>query len=162
MPIRENGRAPVVTGRTLRMQFSSKPSEGGREERKWARNTLSLHQNSNMWGRPMGSSWAKIMLQKSSPPDRNRPILAYLTYLVIGWAQSMGSVALTQIRWRIQSKYLGLSANDALCRRSEWHIFLATTPQFLQIRVISPQDLLRSWQTDPVTTTFKHFWKQRL
>lgn len=103
----------------------------------------------------------KLCFQKFH--GRNRPVLVSLTHSITGlagsqlwelWLWHKCSDGFRTSSWDCQSIMPSAGDLSGTFAQVPHHIFY--------IRVTYPEDLLRSRQTDPVTTTFEHFWKQRL
>ena len=87
---------------------------------------LSLQLASKVWRRSVRNSKTNITHQKSPLLGGNRSVLVRETHSVVGWQQSMRTVALTQ--WPIQSSATGAVSQASSLQQEIWaldlHVFL--------------------------------------
>ena len=87
---------------------------------------LSFQLASKVWRRSVRNSKTNITHQKSPLLGGNRSVLVRVTHSVVGWQQSMRTVALTQ--WPIQSSATGAVSQASSLQQEIWaldvHVFL--------------------------------------
>ncbi|XP_057554188.1 kelch-like protein 7 [Hippopotamus amphibius kiboko] len=130
------------------MQFKSDHGEVGGKTGELGTENLNLQPTSKVQRRPVRSSGANISLQKSSPPERNRPVLVPLTHSVISWEQPMETVALTQTVTDLEHSLWGCQSRE-LPAAAELSSAFAWLPHHSFYKETNVQKLLKGVLREP-------------